>query len=281
MERATTVSCHACTAVFDLLTIFGFNPMTVIVIKTERILGTNRKMSKTFGPASEYLVSGITLAPGNLSGHEVCQWRTKGCFGGCVMHYSGQRRFDNSRDRAVRLTNWLFEHRELFEEQLCEDIDRHIAQAKQEDRKPVLRLNAASDLDWMHIISKYPQVQFFDYTKSALRMNRYLAGDLPPNYAITFSASERSKPEQLRDFLELGGNVAMVFDVAYYAQSGLYGALQKTKTIAGKRIKIVDGDTHDVRLPVIDGNGVIVGLRLKGTNESKDRARKFKFAVGK
>jgi hypothetical protein len=252
---------------------------TLTVIKIERILGSNRKFEKSSGAASGYLATGVTLAPGNLSGHEVCQWRTKGCFGGCVMHFAGQRVMEPSRERAVRLTNWLFNHRESFESQLRDDIRLHIKRAEKEGKTPTIRLNAASDLDWLHIIREFPAVVFYDYTKSRKRMAAFIAGELPPNYSLTFSASERSTPELLREILDAGGNVAMVFDVPYWPQSGLYGALQKTKTIAGKRVRVVDGDTHDIRLPSIDGRGVIVGLRLKGTLSSKETARTHKFAV--
>ena len=251
----------------------------VIVIRVERILGSNIKMAKIAGPASRYLVTGITLAPGDLSGHEVCQWRTRGCFGACVMHYAGQRRMSLSRERALRLTQWLFADRESFETQLHLDIALHVKRAESEGRIPTVRLNAGSDLDWMHVIRMWPGVTFFDYTKSRKRMDQYLAGLLPANYHLTFSASERTSPEQLRNVLERGGNVAMVFDVTYNPQHDKIGPLQKTKTLAGKRFRIVDGDTHDVRLPEIDCHGVIVGLRLKGINESKATARRTGFAV--
>jgi hypothetical protein len=254
---------------------------TIVVIRVERILGTNRKLAKTAGPAGSYLATGITLAPGNLSGHEVCRWRSRGCFGACVMHYAGQRRHTQSRARAIRLTQWLFADRPSFEAQLREDIELHIKRATKESRIPAIRLNAASDLDWTHIVSMYPETQFFDYTKSAARMKRYLAGELPANYALTFSASEKTPASVLRGILDEGGNVARVFTVPYCPQHDIYGDLPKTMTIDGKRFRVIDGDTHDIRIPSIDGRGRIVGLRLKGTNASKDRAVRFGFSVSK
>ncbi|WP_261342708.1 hypothetical protein [Posidoniimonas corsicana] len=42
---------------------------------------------------------------------------------------------------------------------------------------------------------------------------------------------------------------------------------------------MIDADKHDVRLPSVDGWGVVCGLRLKGTNAAKARGRATGFAV--
>ena len=56
----------------------------------------------------------------------------------------------------------------------------------------------------------FPNVQFYDYTKSVSRMLKYLDGGLPSNYDLTFSRSEDNDAE-CDIILAEGGNVAMVF----------------------------------------------------------------------
>jgi hypothetical protein len=161
---------------------------------------------------------------------------------------------------------------------LDRDIALHVRRAEIGGLRPLIRLNVGSDLDWLQVIERWPFVQFYDYTKVSSRMRRYLAGELPANYALTFSASERTTDAQLRQVLESGGNVATVFNVAYNGQQKIYGALPKRVQLDGRRFRVVDGDRHDIRLPEIDGRGVIVGLRLKGTNAAKASARAHLFA---
>lgn len=120
---------------------------------------------------------------------------------------------------------------------------------------------------------------FYDYTKIRARYRRYLDGKLPANYALTFSRHEKHHTATIRSFLERGGNVAQVFDVDYYPAVGRIGELPTSTRIHGRNYRVIDGDRHDVRLPSIDGRGVVIGLRLKGTNAAKSRARSNGFAL--
>ena len=104
-------------------------------------------------------------------------------------------------------------------------------------------------------------------------------GKLPDNYQLTFSRHEKHHHATIASFLNRGGNVAQVFDVLYNPQWKKFGQLPKTVRVSGRHYRVVDGDVHDCRLRHIDGEGVIVGLRLKGTNAAKSRARANGFAV--
>jgi hypothetical protein len=244
----------------------------------KRLLRGNTKLDKSVGRAAEFLVSGLTLAPASLSGHEVCNWRGA-CASSCVLWFAGRHVTDVVRQRAIRQTQFLFRDRAAFESELNRNIARHVSAAEFRDLKPAIRLNVASDLDWSHIAERWPHVDFYDYTKSRQRFERWLSGDWPANYALTFSASERTTPQLWRRYLESGGNVSLVQNVEYLPALNRIGRLQKSITIAGKRFPCVDGDVHDVRLPDVDGRGRVVLLRLKGTNNAKDSARKRGFAV--
>lgn len=243
-----------------------------------KLLGTNAKLSKTAGDAAKYFAAGLTLAPASLSGHNVCNASTIGCRSACLAHFSGRRVSRVARAKALRDTLRYFDDRAGFLADLDRDIAAHVRKAEQLQLVPIVRLNVGSDLDWCDVVARWSGVQFYDYTKVQSRFRRYLAGQLPSNYSLTFSASERTTDAQLRDVLEQGGNVATVFDVLYNPQQGKIGPLPKTVALAGRRFRVVDGDRHDVRLPEIDGRSVVIGLRLKGTNAAKSGARQHLFA---
>ena len=119
---------------------------------------------------------------------------------------------------------------------------------------PCLRLNLTSDLPWekikfngQSVFDAFPEVQFYDYTKSAERMTAFLSGLMPKNYHLTFSRSEGNHNLCL-SFLQSGGNVAMVF--------------RKSLPSQFQGFAVVDGDETDLRF--MDGAGKIVGLKEKG-----------------
>jgi hypothetical protein len=119
----------------------------------------------------------------------------------------------------------------------------------------VFRPNLTSDLTWEDIadsngdtiLEKFPQTQFYDYTKSFGRVAKFLNGDFPSNYHLTFSRSEHN--ETLCDMvLAMGGNVAVVF--------------RDQLPATWKGIEVISGDENDLRF--LDKSGVVVGLIEKG-----------------
>jgi hypothetical protein len=54
------------------------------------LLRTNAKLAKNRGPAAGYAISGLTLAPHGLSGHQVCAGSSVGCRASCNLWFSGQ-----------------------------------------------------------------------------------------------------------------------------------------------------------------------------------------------
>ena len=80
-------------------------------------------------------------------------------------------------------------------------------------------------------------------------MLRYLAGELPQNYHLTFSRSEDTPDEFVHTICNTHrGNVAVVFN----------GDLPEK----WQGLRVIDGDISDLRFR--DPRGVIVGLRSKG-----------------
>ena len=96
-------------------------------------------------------------------------------------------------------------------------------------------------------MQKFPDTQFYDYTKGFGRMAKFLNGHYPSNYHLTFSRSEHNQ-KWCEMVLEMGGNVAVVFR----------DQLPKT----WKGFEVVNGDENDLRFR--DKKGVVVGLIEKG-----------------
>lgn len=206
----------------------------------------NAKTSKNtkFG----YLTGILYLSPYNISGKQVCSYASNGCAKACL-NSAGRGVFTNVKAARLRKTKLLFQNRSEFLELLNKDIKALERKAKRLNLKPCIRLNGTSDLPFenMGILENYPNVQFYDYSKNPHRVTKYLRGDMPKNYHLTFSRSE-SNDFYSKNVLDNGGNVAVVFKD------------KLPKTFWNK--KVIDGDKHDLRF--LDKKNVIVGLIAKG-----------------
>ena len=202
----------------------------------------NPKIQK--GTARGYLSFILHLAPADLSGKEVCPKRTAGCTAACLntagrggMFRKGETTNVIQKAR-IRKTKMFFEQRDAFMLQLEKDINKGIRQAERLGLKPVFRLNGTSDLSWEKygIIEKFPQVQFYDYTKVLGRKIAHL-----PNYHLTFSAADGNDADVAKA-LSAGMNVTVVYDKI---PEGVYSA-----------------DEDDLRF--LDPAVGIIGLKAKG-----------------
>lgn len=222
------------------------------MIKQTLLTVGNAKISK--GEAFGYLTKGLHLAPANLSGYEVCQWRSKGCTMACL-NTAGRGQMNSVQDSRIAKTKLFFEQRFDFLTKLSKEITSTIKSASKKGLQAVFRPNLTSDIAWENIINedgvtifeKHGKTQFYDYTKSFKRMQRFLNGELPSNYHLTFSCSETNE-KIAKIVLQLGGNVAVVF------------RNQLPETWNG--YKVINGDESDLRF--LDKQGVVVGLIEKG-----------------
>lgn len=172
------------------------------------------------------------------------------------------------RDAALARTELFFSDRAEFLELLHRALKSHVNRCTKLGAKPFVRLNTASDLPWERIAPYafygFPEVTFYDYTKVTSRMRSYAAGDLPPNYELTYSVSERSDERAVRHWLESGINCSIVVDGDYCPSVGRFGKLPKSYVVDGKRFRAINGDTHDLRCRDLDGSGNVILLRSKG-----------------
>jgi hypothetical protein len=216
-----------------------------------QLLGVNTDAKTPKGTALGYLTGILYLAPGNLSGFEVCAWRNAGCTAACLST-SGRGKFANVQLARIRKTRWFFSDRNAFMGALNYDIKQLVLDAERASLKPCARLNGTSDVAWelgqRSVIKAHPTMQFYDYTKSVHRAVKSLTSELwPSNYHLTFSYSGENLDDCLK-VLGLGGNVAVVFDG------------ERPKVWNG--FQVIDGDLHDLRF--IDPRGTVVGLKPKG-----------------
>jgi hypothetical protein len=215
-----------------------------------KLLSTaNPKIQK--GTAKGYLSFILHLAPADLSGREVCPKRTRGCTDACLnlagrggMFKRGETTNVIQKAR-IRKTEYFFNDREAFMEDLVTDIMRAVNYARRKGLKPVFRLNGTSDLSWEkyptrygaeNIFDQFPTLQFYDYTKVLGRKVKDI-----PNYHLTFSAADGNDSDVAEALLQ-GMSVATVFDKI---PAGVYSA-----------------DEDDLRF--LDPRGIVLGLKAKG-----------------
>ena len=209
----------------------------------------NAKTSK--GAAFGYLTGILYLTPSNLSGKQLCPNASPGCIAGCL-NTAGRGAFNSIQKARLAKTMRFINDRKAFVEQLRVDIRALERKAKRLGLKPCVRLNGTSDLPWETIapqlFKEFSHVQFYDYTKSYLRMVQFKNNGMPSNYHLTFSRSEINGGVS-DHVLNLGGNVAVVYggnDAQNFISKGL----------------VVNGDLHDLRF--LDTPGKIVALTAKG-----------------
>lgn len=219
----------------------------------------NPKLAK--GEIYGFLSAPLHLAPARLSGVNVCPMSTPGCRAACLHTAGNPIAMERKESARIRRTRFFFDHRAKFMAQLVKEIAAHEKRAKGHGMLPTVRLNATSDIRWeaipcshngveyRNVMSAFPGVRFYDYTKIANRRN------VPSNYHLTFSLAENNDTQALAA-LANGMNVATVLNLKKTEP------MPPTFTIMGKAFPVIDGDMNDLRFA--DPRGVIVSLRPKG-----------------
>lgn len=219
---------------------------------------TNPKLLKSNRAGTPYQTWGLALAPARESGHQLCASSSPGCRASCL-YRQGMSRLDETIAvcRIAKAVAWK-EHTDWFKEMLTYELAAIARKADRDGFKVAVRLNLVSDVMWEHtwgdLFEMFEEFQFYDYSKHFRRMLRFIQGDFPLNYHLTFSKSE-DNDLACREVLAAGGNVAVVFR----------GRELPTRFWG---YPVVDGDVTDLRF--MDPAGVVVGLRAKGTARNDD-----------
>jgi hypothetical protein len=234
--------------------------------KPSKLLTTsNPKTAK--GEGYGYLTAILHLAPHKASGANLCSDATAGCAAACL-NTAGRGGFDlRIQEARIRKSKWFRADRQAFMLRLEREIRAHIRNARRHGLEPCVRLNGTSDIPWESVrfesssgaratlFELYPNVQFYDYTKSALRFGK----SLPANYDLTMSAADGN--ERAVEYAQsFGARVAVVFRNKRRPKAqARYWSLPKSY----KGRKLVDADRHDLRF--LEPKGVICGLKAKGS----------------
>jgi len=186
----------------------------------------------------------------NSKGINICPHATAGCVSACLFG-SGNARFEVVQKGRLNKTEWFLSNREEFLLKIDSEIKAIISKREKEKATSILaiRLNGTSDLpyekfivrDGKNIFELYPNIQFYDYTKNPLRMQK----EMPKNYHLTFSVSETNFDIAM-EVLRSGKNIAMVFDKVPTSLNGF---------------KVINGDESDLTFTY--ESGIIVGLKFK------------------
>jgi hypothetical protein len=210
----------------------------------------------------------LHLAPASLSGYNTCPKATEGCKSACLntagrggMFKRGETT-NTIQQARIRKTKQFYENRQEFMVQLVKDIELAIKQSNKLGLIPVFRLNGTSDLSWekyevdgfANIFARFPEVQFYDYTKVLGRKVSNIT-----NYHLTFSAADGNDADTMKAW-QSGYNIAMVFNLKKTLPMPEYHAITGNGYFA--KAPVFNGDESDLRF--LDPRGAIVGLYAKG-----------------
>lgn len=200
------------------------------------------------------LTYSLYLAPAKTSGYEVCPGRTKECTMLCLNESGMNTMVRNDKgdvinDSRITKTKLFFEHRDFFMKWLAYEIKAAQRKANRMTYQFSVRLNNTSDispldftLDGKNILEMFPEVQFYEYTKVADRVELMKVYN---NYDVTFSYTGYNLTAC--QFMLLNKiRVAVVFKNVPENFMGY---------------PVVDGDKYDMRYK--DDQAVIVGLKYK------------------
>lgn len=218
-------------------------------------IDTNSKTVK--GQKLGFMTGILYLAPSDISGYQVCPMAKKAnCVDACL-YRAGRGAFNATQRARINKTEYFFADRQAFMRQVARDIVKLAKKAKKVGLIPLVRLNGTSDIKWenvpvtidgvayTNIMEAFPNIQFYDYTKIANRV------ELPKNYDLTFSYSGVIAYQKYVNIaIKNGMRIAVVFrSVASIPQSFL-------------GLPVIGGDNSDVRHD--EPKNTIVALYAKG-----------------
>lgn len=216
------------------------------------------KINKSNTIQDEYFSRILYLAPDNLADGKrtVCPYAKIAKCNEACLNSSGMGVFSNVQQARIRKTLMFLNETEKFFDLLIKDIDKFVKECDKMDKKPALRLNGTSDIQWEaievggyeNIFAMYPQIQFYDYTKIPTRKVSHIA-----NYHLTWSYSQ-ANDKYASLFEKVPYNKAVVF---FDALPSMF-----------KGLKVIDGDKHDMRF--LDKTNSVVGLLAKGKAKQDD-----------
>jgi hypothetical protein len=225
----------------------------------EKLLGIDTNAQTIKGEKYGIKTAILYLMPAKQSGVQLCAMAaTAGCEKGCLFK-AGRGAMSNVMLSRLRKTLYFNQYRDLFMNQLQNELIRERAKAERKGYKLIVRLNGTSDIRWENIaVSGYanimqalPDLTYYDYTKLSNRRN------IPANYDLTFSYSGvPAYAPYVAKAVANGERIAVVFRNRAIVEA----MLANGDTFLG--LPVIDGDNSDIRH--LEPKGVIVALYAKG-----------------
>ena len=224
--------------------------------KRKPLLGFDTNAKTVKGEQLGFLTGILYLAPSDISGFNVCPMaKLAECEKPCL-YTAGRGAFTSIQLARINKTKYYFEDRQNFMLNIVKDIEKGIKQAKKAGLTLLIRLNGTSDIKWENVYFTYdnkqttifdlfPEIQFYDYTKIANRV------DLPKNYDLTFSYSGVvTFQKYVKKAIDNQMRIATVFRRVEDIPTEFLG------------LPVVSGDNSDIRH--LDNQNSIVALYAKG-----------------
>lgn len=251
-------------------------------MRPRKLLNIDANPKTVKGQKKGYMTAVLYLAPGDLSGFQVCPMASEGCLKACLntaghagILKAGEVTNAIQKARIAR-TKWYFEDRGEFMRQLFNEISAFERKALRKGLKPAVRLNGTSDIPWervqldwyfspVNIFDVFPQVQFYDYTKVTKRMLAFCRGEMPKNYHLSFSLTEEERNHaDARSVIAARGTVVGVFKSKPKSVNLIdwCGYVIDYPNARGRYAPTIDGDETDLRF--LDAPGHVVYLKAKG-----------------
>jgi hypothetical protein len=257
---------------------------TTINKAVRSILSDNTKLRK-LPDGSRIINAGVTLAPSKRSGIvNVCPHATAACILVCVLWFAGRTVTSTVRAAATKRTRLWFYDAATFYARLSRELASLARKAARDNVRAFCRLNVASDIDHPHeVITNHPTITMYDYSKDEEKAKAYGRGELPANYHVSYSVSERTTFNTARELNAMGVTMVVVFDSHYFGPLHRFGIVPASVKFVSKAtgesftVSTVDGDIHDLRVPEFDGRGVVVALRAKSGAKLRARAIELGF----
>lgn len=271
-----------------------FEKTTILTTDSHKISVSNQTQKGVYKSSIVYMLQG------ELSGHEVCPYKTKSCSDNCLGTNSGHSALvkKGNNTNAVQISRMrksimFAKFRDLFSKKLFKELSKFEEKAIKEGVKPAFRFNGTSDVQFHKLkvpfyvnklnskgilkrkkptfIEYFKNIEFYDYSKSKAKMLRFLSGKFPKNYSVVYSFTPEME-QDAQEILSMGGNVAVAFAEKSSKKHG--------PTFVGKSFlnhEIVNSDQHDLRfVEYAEGKrGVVLGLTAKGNGWKKDETGFF------
>ena len=226
--------------------------------KRKALLGFNTNAKTVKGTKLGFYTGILYLAPSDISGFQVCPMaKAANCEKACL-YTAGRGAFNSIQLARIAKTKSFFSDKNNFMLNLVKDIEKGIKKAAALNQELLIRLNGTSDIRWENegftdfdgkvypnLMSRFPLVQFYDYSKIPNRK------DLPANYDLTFSYSGAASFDKYNKIaIKNQFRIAAVF------------RFKADIPLTFKGMPVIGGDDSDVRH--VEPQGHIVALYAKG-----------------